>query len=315
MPPSLVLPSSAREVIILTNPRAGAGRAMAAAERLCALLNQGDCNATVLCDLDEAAEAANRLHAAGTLRTLVGVGGDGTAAALVNRTEPGVPLLPYPAGNENLLARYLGLEPSPESCCRAIAAGRVVRWDAGRVGQRIFLLMLGCGFDAEVVRRFHGSRKGPISRLTYLRPIFQAIAGYRYPPLQLYWNTQAGGGAPSEQTYHVCPNKVRWAFVFNLPCYGGGLRIAPEADGGDGLLDLCTFHRGGLWHGLRYVAAVLAGRQRRLADFDLKRVARVRITADEEVPYQLDGDPAGVLPVEVEVLPQRLTLLVGDRGM
>jgi diacylglycerol kinase family enzyme len=36
----------------------------------------------------------------------------------------------------------------------------------------------------------------------------------------------------------------------------------------------------------------------------------LRIAADEDVPYQLDGDPGGMLPVEVEVLPGRVSLLV-----
>ena len=34
------------------------------------------------------------------------------------------------------------------------------------------------------------------------------------------------------------------------------------------------------------------------------------IRADEEVAYQLDGDPGGMLPVEIEVLPGRVTLIV-----
>ena len=95
---------------------------------------------------------------------------------------------------------------------------------------------------------------------------------------------------------------ARWLFAFNLPCYGGGLRIAPQADGSDGLLDVCTFRRGGLWHGLRYVAAVLLRQQHRLADFAVHRVARgCGSPSEAEVPYQLDGDPGGFLPVEIEV--------------
>ena len=105
------------------------------------------------------------------------------------------------------------------------------------------------------------------------------------------------------------PLSARWLFAFNLPCYGGGLRIAPQADGSDGLLDVCMFRRGNTWHALRYAAAVLLGRHQKLADCTIRRAGRLRITADEEVPYQLDGDPGGTLPVEIETLPGRLTLL------
>ena len=39
-------------------------------------------------------------------------------------------------------------------------------------------------------------------------------------------------------------------------------------------------------------------------------VTRVRIESDEPVAYQLDGDPGGMLPLDVEVVPHRLTLVV-----
>jgi diacylglycerol kinase family enzyme len=106
------------------------------------------------------------------------------------------------------------------------------------------------------------------------------------------------------------PISACWVFGFNLPCYGGGLRIAPQACGSDGLLDLCAFRQGGFWHGLRYAGGVLLGGHQNMADCTIGRVRRLRITSTASVPYQLDGDPAGFLPVDVEVLPRRLTLVV-----
>src|SRR5207248_307636 len=98
--------------------------------------------------------------------------------------------------------------------------------------------------------------------------------------------------------------------VVNLPCYAGGLRMAPAAIGADGALDVCTLRHGSLFHGLRYAANIFLGRHEQLADCT-KGVARhVRIESDRPVPYQLDGDPGGMLPLNIEVLPQRLTLLV-----
>jgi len=38
-------------------------------------------------------------------------------------------------------------------------------------------------------------------------------------------------------------------------------------------------------------------------------VRRVRLTAAEAVPLQIDGDPAGGLPAHIEVVPDGLTLL------
>ena len=92
------LPSEADEVIISVNPKAGASSSELDAGRLAQLLEAEGLSVEILSDLDAVAEQANRLHREGRLRALVGVGGDGTAAELVNATEQGVPITMLPAG-------------------------------------------------------------------------------------------------------------------------------------------------------------------------------------------------------------------------
>jgi diacylglycerol kinase family enzyme len=298
--------SGADRVLISVNPIAGAGSPHARVDVLVRLLQQEGFASEVFTDLGEAAGQANQWHAEGRLRALVGVGGDGTAAELVNRTVPGVPITLLPAGNENLLARYLGLGTSPEAICQTVRQGRPLTLDAGKAADRVFLLMIGCGFDAEVVRRLHLGRQGHIRSRDYFKPIWQAIRTYTYPELRVDWELEEPpAGRPASPRLCAC-----WLFVFNLPCYGGGFRIAPQAHGRDGLLDVCTLRRGSFWHALRYAGAVRLGRHQGMADCTTCRVRRLRITAEAEVPYQLDGDPGGFLPVDVEVLPGRLTLIV-----
>ena len=245
------IPRDADRVAILVNPKAGPkAAAKPCADRLAERLQKEGFKTEMFTDLGEATAQANRWHAEGCLRTLVGAGGDGTAAELANRTAEGVPLTLLPAGNSNLLARYFRLCTDPDFLCRTIVDGLAARIDAGLANGRIFLLMAGCGFDADVVRRVHERRTGHISRRTYFKHVVQAICSYEYPEIRVHWE---------EEDEAVPPLSARWMFVFNLPCYGGGFRIAPQADGSDGLLDLCTLRRGRLWPGLWYAAAVLAG--------------------------------------------------------
>ena len=62
-----------------------------------------------------------------------------------------------PAGNSNLLAVYYRLSKDPEQICQVITEGIAARIDAGLANGRVFLLMIGCGFDAAVVNLVHGA--------------------------------------------------------------------------------------------------------------------------------------------------------------
>src|SRR5207302_6550956 len=103
---------------------------------------------------------------------------------------------------------------------------------------------------------------------------------------------------------------ARWIFVVNLPRYAGGLMFSPQASGTDGLLDVCTFKEGSLWHGLMYLGGVMLGQHEGMQDFVRVQTRRLRVEAAGAAPFQLDGDPGGDLPVEFSVLPGRLTMLV-----
>ena len=89
-----------------------------------------------------------------------------------------------------------------------------------------------------------------------------------------------------------------------------GLPIADQADAMDGHLDLCAFRGGNLLNGLLYLIGILLRRHRRWKDTRVEVLRKIRIEAEAPVPYQIDGDPGGFLPLEIEVVPQRLNIIV-----
>lgn len=296
-----------RRVLIAANPKAGARSGQLLIERVAEGLRFRGFAVQVISDIAALISEVETSQAAGTLYAVLSAGGDGTAALVVNLLPPGVPLGIIPLGTENLFAKFLGVSPEAESICETVAARALVQLDAGKANGRLFLLMLGCGFDAEVVRRLHRERKGHIHHLSYAKPILDSIRNYEYPELRVHYDAAPKGkdGAADSSVLTGC-----WAFVVNLPRYAGGLSIIPGADGSDGLLDVCTFKRGSLWNGLMYLGGVWFGQHRSWRDFETVRAPRIRIETDApDVPYQLDGDPGGVLPVDVEILPGRITVL------
>jgi diacylglycerol kinase family enzyme len=303
--PSDQLAPEANRVLLAVNPLAGRRSVAASIERLADALGSRGFAVEISSDVGRVACRANDEHARGRLRALVGVGGDGTAAEILNRTEPGVPIVLLAAGTANLLARHVGWTRRPETLAETIARGALSRIDVGRAGDRLFMLMASCGFDAEVVRRLHKLRAarpgGHIGYWSYLKPILASVRSYEYPELRIECEGEKGVNSAI---------RARWAFVFNLPIYGWGVRMAPAADPADGSFDVCTFTGRSMWSGLKYALAAQLGFHQRLADCQTGRACRVRITCDRPVAYQLDGDPGGMLPVEIEMVPARMTLLV-----
>ncbi len=243
-------------------------------------------------------------------RCLVAAGGDGTVSALINE-RPGVPIAVLPAGTENLFARHFRFDGRPERLARAIADGSVSSLDLGTAGQRRFSLMAGVGFDADVVTRHHAARIArtgrarPTHRAAYVEPVLRSSLNYGFPKLSVRIDDPG-----EEETFEGTS-----VFVFNLPRYAMGLPFAPAALGDDGRLDLVVFRKPGPFRALHYLWLVLRGAHLRREDVQHRRVRTATIKSPEAVPFQLDGDPGGivtaaeggalsvgVLPGEVEVI-------------
>ena len=224
-------------------------------------------------------------------------GGDGTIGFVANCSAPATPLAILPLGTENVLAKQLGFDCDISRLIDKIDSSKTFALDAGEANGQLFLAVASVGFDAEVVRLLSARRTGHIDHTTWIRPILQALGGYQFPKIRV--RTEG-----NEKAVHT-----RWAFVFNVPRYALGLRFVAEGDCADGRLDLCCFRGGRWWNGLRYFIGVLFGWHRSWRDTHVEQVTHISIESDEPVPYQLDGDPGGELPVTIRVLPGRLTFV------
>ena len=291
--------NEAKEVVLFVNPKAGSGSGAASVEGAEDVLNNYGFRTTRVSLVEELGELVTRRRE--SIRAVVAAGGDGTAVTVAQHLRPGTPLAVLPLGTENLLARYLGYSGDAKQLAETIEGGSTRDIDSGLANGRMFLLMLSCGFDAEVVRRLHSEREGHITHLSYAMPIIESIRSYDYPNLRVSMTVDD----------KVETVDCHWAFVFNAPIYAGGLQIVSEADPTDGVFEVATFAGGSFWHGLWQFSAVILGQHHQLPDFQVRPAHKLRITSDEDdVPFQTDGDPGGKLPVEIELLPRSVTTLV-----
>jgi diacylglycerol kinase (ATP) len=230
---------------------------------------------------------------------VVAIGGDGTVGEVVNGlTGTDVPLLIWPTGTENLVAKALGFAPCEEVLAGCLRHGSELTIDVGVANGRSFLVVAGVGFDAEVVHRLARHRSGHITHLSYSGPIWRTFWEHRFPALRV--ETDDGR---------------RWegrglVFVGNIGRYALGLPVVRDAHPGDGALDLlilpCANHLTLIGHSIR----TLMRRHIEHPGVIYRRVQRVRIEADNTVPFELDGDATGCCPLEVHILPRAIRALV-----
>lgn len=299
------MPGSGRQILIAANPNSGATES---GPRVTAL-NEGICSSgyqsQVIYDLQEIAALAPKLHAEGQLRAVIAAGGDGTADALANLLPHDIPLQLFPLGTENLLARYLGIKSEIDQAVGIIQTGISRQIDVGQANDKVFLVMASIGFDALVVKEMDAIRKGHINRWSYTKPILRAISKYRFPQLKFQVRD-------SERAEFRELDSAAWGFVFNVPRYAASLEFCPQADPEDGLLDLCQFSTGGLFFGAGYLTRLFFRKHQSMKGFSHAKFSEMKIEAVDgsEVPFQIDGDPGGLLPLHIKTLSKRLTLLV-----
>ena len=284
---------------IAANPFSGSGENKRCVDALVADLKEMGIASRMIWDPAGRKALFREAEADASCLCMVVAGGDGTLADTINEN-PTVPLAVLPLGNENLFAREFGYTTDTGKLARAIARRRCRTVDLGRAGETLFSVMLGAGFDAEIVHRTAAWRKvgGSLkraTRLSYARPILGAIAGYAYPPVTLSADDVTHRGAQ--------------ALVFNVPQYGGGLDMKPDAKGDDGLLDWMIIEKPGILPIL--ACAISAWRHKPLQQKGIihGRARSIKITSPEPVPLQIDGDPAGFTPVEIEILPRALRII------
>lgn len=293
-----------RPVHIIVNPHSGYGGQGLILTDLKALLHQSRMEAVEY--VTKAPEDATRYA-----RSIVGAasaaivwGGDGTvnevASGLVGSD---VPILACPAGTENLLAKELRVSSDPRQILQTLRDGRVADCDVGRINGRNFLLIIGVGFDGEVVRRLSAQRTGHISHLSYFWPIWRTFWEHDFPRMRIVADGQE------------VLDDVGLAFVGNISRYSVGLRICRDARFDDGLLDLVVFRCREQARLMLHAAWTLLRMHPLKGDVVYRRFRHARIETDRPVPTQVDGDVGPITPVDIRVLPERIKLLIPpERG-
>ncbi len=281
----------------------------------------------LLADDVEAAHSACAAAVGWNVDVLLVIGGDGAvriAAGHCVGSQSAIAIIPAGSGNDT--ARSLAIPTGTADAIRVARRGHRQRIDvieasgtlkgettpddASSTSWHDFVVgSVPAALDARIAAR---SQRMPslLGPAKYAAATLVEIPQLRLQPYRLHLDGHGSQGADGahREARHLEVEALVVA-VCNLPIFGGGMQIAPDADPCDGLLDVVIIERVGPVAALGLLRGVFTGTHADHSAVRIERCSRIDITGPELTAYG-DGDPLGSLPLTCEVRPKALDVIV-----
>ena len=237
-------------------------------------------------------------QATGNYDAIIAAGGDGTVRALAAALSGvAMPIALIPMGTGNVLASEVGLPKRASLLADVIINGRVQPIIGARANGQPFYLMAGAGFDGAAVSGLDTPWKRQVGKLAYAGPGLRVLTSK--PPLL---HVVIDGLAYS----------ANWVVFANGQRYGGPFTITHQAD----------LRAPGL-HAVLITAKTrlaLMSKLMRLGVTSLDRARGVKVIpceratvrSSQPIAVQVDGDPFGATPLDIEAGGSGFNFIVPD---
>lgn len=243
------------------------------------------------------------------IRTIVAVGGDGTWSNVANaaiRSGQDVRLGLIPGGTGCDLARSLGIpQRDVRECARIIKSGNARAIDVGRIEGRHFLNIVGFGYDVAVLEDSWNVGYLEGSAL-YLYCAVKQLGRYGGFEVGLY-----ADGQP------VVDGRLLMLIIANARVFGGGFRVAPQADLSDGRLDAVVFEDMSFLRRVSLMRRLRNGTHAGAPNVRTRTSSAFRLRFQAPPAYETDGEwnRAKSADLVVETIPRALNVLVAGEAI
>lgn len=243
------------------------------------------------------AEVLAREAARQGFRKVIAAGGDGTVNEVVNGIAGSDAILGLlPLGTMNVFANELGLPASDLERCWAITQEKELRFvDLPSANGKRFVQLAGVGLDAQCVQETSAAFKRSFGPLSYIVSAAQ-IAARQPPQLRI----DSDDAVSSEGSF---------VLVGNGRLYGGPFPFFKQAVIDDGLLDVLVFKRLNYLQMIRYLQDVIFSSQITSPEVEYFQTKSLRVSSDDAVPVEIDGELIGSCPVEFTIKRRGLRVL------
>jgi lipid kinase YegS len=229
--------------------------------------------------------------------TVVACGGDGMVNEVVNGLEgTDVGLGIIPAGTANDFARQVGIPDDPSGAMDIVLRRKPVVIDTAAMNGRRFLNVSSGGIGAEATAETPAVAKASLGAVAYFISGLRKLAGFE-PRRALF----EAPGFRMEQEFLLFA-------IGNARATGGGSLVTPRASVRDGLLDVCIIGAMPRRDFAKLVLRVNRGEHLEEDGVRYMQVPWFRITSDEPMTVNVDGESAELREAHYEARPRDLLI-------
>jgi YegS/Rv2252/BmrU family lipid kinase len=293
------------KILVITNPLAGAGKTLRLLPRIRQWLSLSPHEFSFVTppSSEEMRLEIMKSPAQGTEALLL-IGGDGTVhQALPAIAQTNLPFGFLPCGRGNDFARNIGLPPKLKKTCSLPSNPWLQKVDLPGVNGSPFISVAYVGFDAEVNNLANDARGYFGGTLGYIVCVLKTLKNFR--PFEV--EITIDGDTWRE--------RVMMVTVANAPFYGGGMKIAPDANMNDGLLNVCIVKEISKLELLWEFPKVFKGTHIDHPRIMMKSGRSVRLTSDEPRKIFADGEYVGHLPADCTIGNQTIQIISPMKGL
>lgn len=233
------------------------------------------------------------------------LGGDGTVNETVNGIVKGGGGAAFgfvPVGTVNDMARALGIPLQPQMAINMLSNSEEIAVDIGRCNDKYFCNNIAIGVLPTAVEEVTPKEKALLGPLAYFLRGGQAILTTK--------NIEFTIEMPYKSEIHYVKSPLVLALMTN--CVSSFEKFMPAAEVNDGYMRLIVFKEYAVTDVIKIVPLLLSGRLSQSKQVKIIKTRKARITTKNNklLPTNMDGSRGPELPIELEVLPQFLKVVV-----
>ncbi|WP_032120720.1 diacylglycerol/lipid kinase family protein [Clostridium amazonitimonense] len=288
--------------LFIINPVAGKGKAVGFIQDIKEYFDKRD---------DYFLEVTKRQgHAADLVREYVSkdtyrvysIGGDGTLNEVLNGlvgSNSSLAVIPAGSGNDFIKSIIQDENKNYENILERTIEGEEQLVDLGSINYRYFINISSVGFDAVVTKNARNLKKKPLisGSLAYLLSIFSTIYKFRGIDVDIYID-----GVEMKR-------KAILIAIANGKYYGGGMKVAPNAEISDGNLDICVVNNMNRLRLLRLFPKLIDGTHGEVEEVEFFKGKDILIKGKENFPINIDGEILEDGKVQIQVREQYVKIV------